>query len=46
MKRDAWVQTGIKSDGTQAMPRNSTMFIPEGDMHRLTTYSLNKTNIK
>lgn len=38
-KRDAWVQTGIKSDGTPAMRLNSTNFIPEGDVYRLITHS-------
>ena len=38
-KRDAWVQTGTKSDGTPAMRLNSTNFIPEGDVYRLITHS-------
>ena len=38
-KRDAWVQTGTKSDGTPAMRLNSTIFIPEGDVYRLITHS-------
>ena len=38
-KRDAWVQTGAKSDGTPAMRLNSTNFIPEGDVYRLITHS-------
>ena len=38
-KRDAWIQTGTKSDGTPAMRLNSTNFIPEGDVYRLITHS-------
>lgn len=38
-KRDAWVQTGTKSDGTPDMRLNSTNFIPEGDVYRLITHS-------
>ena len=38
-KRDAWVQTGTKSDGTPAMRLNSTNLIPEGDVYRLITHS-------
>ena len=38
-KRDAWVQTGTKSDGTPAMRLNSTNFIAEGDVYRLITHS-------
>lgn len=34
-KRDAWVQTGIKADGSPAMRQNSTNFISEGNLYRL-----------
>lgn len=35
VKYGAWVQTGIKADGTPAMRKNETSFIPEGDVYRL-----------
>lgn len=35
VKRDAWVQTGTKSDGTPAMRQNSTNYIDEGNLYRL-----------
>jgi len=34
-KREAWVQTGVKADGSPAMRKTMTNFIPEGDLYRL-----------
>lgn len=38
-KRDAWVQTGTKADGTPAMRKTEMAFIPEGDIYRLIAHS-------
>lgn len=35
VKHDAWVQTGIKADGSPAMRKNSTNYITEGNLYRL-----------
>ena len=34
-KRDAWVQTGVKADGSPAMRESELSFIPESDLYRL-----------
>lgn len=38
-KRDAWVQTGIKSDGSPAMRKNEINYIDEGNLYRLIVHS-------
>lgn len=38
-KRDAWVQTGTKTDGTPAMRKTEMAFITESDMYRLIAHS-------
>lgn len=38
-KRDAWVVTGKKADGTDALRKTQMSFIPEGDVYRLITHS-------
>jgi prophage antirepressor-like protein len=35
VKHEAWVQTGLKADGSPAMRENSANYITEGDLYRL-----------
>lgn len=39
VKRDAWVQTGEKADGSPAMRETTVNYITEGNLYRLITHS-------
>lgn len=40
VKRDAWIQTGVKSDGSPAIRYSEVSFIHESDLYRLVFSSM------